>query len=239
MKLMINNNVLIFVLCITTLSICSDRLHAQNMQVNTAQRQQLKALALNTKQQIRETRHKLVRSKTELMLLYRSYILEKDRINQLIEITCSNQMALLTQHLETQSQIRHLLNETQFNSLKDIISKAKLHERQEHLARVSKKKDSISVEQLTQLFGTEKIQMVNLKNIVNEKNETAIRIKIKSKLLIGLYKNYELNISDANTIINEINKLQKKLSLLDLKFQTELRNILSAAQFDSIIQKMP
>ena len=102
-----------------------------NLDISESQKDQLKALASNTRDRTSREREALRQARIELMKTYSTDKLDWRRLRATWEKISSAQLSLLNIHLDNEVAIRNILKEEQFKALRSMMKK-RMRDREVH-----------------------------------------------------------------------------------------------------------
>lgn len=212
--------------------------------ITPTQKEQLKNLAMETKNKTTSKRGDLRRARTELFQIYKNYNLNEQKAKAVIAKISSAQAVLLDIHLQNQIELRRILNEDQFNLFRKRMERFRNHSAGV-ISQLDTNLDKLPDRPMLENAGVSREQLRKSAAILNPKHN---RLRIEEKLrrstmqMMGLYWSYDLDTQAAKKLIQDIHDSQSELADLNHKKQQALRNLLTESQFikvrDQIEKKM-
>ncbi|MCX8052319.1 MAG: hypothetical protein N3B12_00785 [Armatimonadetes bacterium] len=208
--------------------------------VSPAQRDQLKALAAETREKIRRVREELMRARMELFQTYRSYELDERKAKAAIEKIGKSQLTLLNLHLDRQIELRRILDESQFGAFTRRMERFGGQAPGVFGPREDGPMDRLPDRETLQRIGVgeEDIRLILRDTDAAQRKVVVDKLVRDSKRLIELYSRYDLDIDTARKLINSIHESQTDLAALNHKRQQMLRDVLTRQQFERLQEEM-
>lgn len=206
--------------------------------VTPAQKRQLKALAMDTREKTERERETLRHARLDLLHVYMDYNLDEHKAKVALDKINKAQFDLLNAHLDNQIALRGILNADQFAAFTNMV----MRRRGPGVAGLAGPADD-----MLPGVGLNKrtIDSMNLNPDERKKGEALAtqmrrRGKIVEKLrrdtrqMLDLYSNYNLDVPAARKLIDGIHRDQITLSEMNHKKQQLLRSVLDEGQFQQI-----
>jgi len=210
---------------------------AEPVGVTPAQKDQLKALALETREKTMRVRDELRRARQELFQVYRVYELDERKARAAIDRISKSQLALLNLHLDNQLDLRRVLTEAQFTGFCQRMSRrfghgeaGMLHFGDEGPLDRLPDKDLLQAVGATPEQGGRLVRLGGLR----EKGRVIEKLRRDSRQMIDLYSRYDLDTPAARKLIDSIHQGQSDLAAANHKAQQALRSVLTQQQFDRL-----
>lgn len=206
--------------------------------ISDSQRDQLKALASNTRDRTAREREALRTARAAMLKAYSSYKYDWDKIKSARDKIGSAQLSLLDIHLDNEIALRNILKEDQFKSFREMLKK---HLREREVRMIVPREADI-------LVRVPNKQMLDTLNVPSDKQkqlETAgdctkavEELKQASEKLLGMYAGYSLDASTARKQIAVVHQKQVTLLWKQHFRQKSLRKILTEEQFNKVQQEI-
>ena len=203
--------------------------------VTAQQKNQLRKLAMNAGRNIQAQRRVLRQSRRDLFRLYMNYRLDEHRIRTDLDKIHVSQVRLLNIHLESQIALRRILTQNQFSVFIGAVEKR--HQRHPRAVGKGAFAANLFTDRAINSAGLNPAQrkrMLLLARQMNRRRLIVGRLRQSVDQMIGLYSRYKLDIPAAKKLINKIHLLQLRLSEMNHKRQSELRSIVTEAQFQRL-----
>ncbi|MEN6356699.1 MAG: hypothetical protein ABFD83_06390 [Armatimonadota bacterium] len=230
---LINNKIPFLVLTIGVMSFLASAACGAGISQN--QKDQLKDLAVQTRQRTRVERQNLMRARRELFEAYRSYDLNEKKAKAAIEKIDRSQLKLLHIHLDNQTGIRDILTASQFADFRSRVGNKMRGRRPGAIPPLREGNPDKLVDKTIQEMNLSADQTLPLSKLAEQKDNTTKKIRRDSKQMAGMYAAYNLDIAAAKKLINSIHRQQVNLLNLNFKKQQALRKVLTANQFNDLI----
>ena len=208
------------------------------MGISDGQRDQLKALASNTRDRTGRERDAMRRARMELFEIYSKYDIDERKARAARDKVSAAQLSLLNIHLDNEIALRNVFNADQFRSFGDLMKK-RFHNPE--MLVLSAPEDALldrlpDKAMLTDL-GIEKDDQKRLKP--NPQGTKAIRdLGRDTDLLLDLYSSYTLDSAAARKLIDGIHQEQIALLTAQDHRQKDIRDVLSEDQFQKLKQEI-
>lgn len=225
--------IIILILALLMTGACN----AGKNRVSQEQKDQLKALAANTRERTSRERDSLKNARTDLMQAYSEYILDERKTKPARDKISAAQLNLLNIYLDNEISLRGILNSDQFLFFRELM-KRRTREPEVHVLPPSETAmDRLPDKQMLDKLGVP----VSSRRQLRQQPESfkAIRnMRRDSELLLGLYANYDLDSNAARKLIVSIHEKQITLLTLHNQRQQAIREALSQDQFQQLQQEI-
>lgn len=211
---------------------------AAELDISSSQRDQLKALASNTRDRTGREREALRQARSELVKVYSSYKIDWRKLKSTFEKMSSAQVSLLNIHLDNEIAIRDILNEEQFKKLRDIM-RGRLRDRDllvvppPEIDILDRLPDKRMLEALDIPEDKQKLlaNQVGRDKVIQALRESSMR-------LLRLYSDYELDSAAARKLIGAVHQNQAAQLRHQHSRQRHIREILTQDQFQKLQQEI-
>ena len=206
--------------------------------ISESQKDQLKALASNTRDRTGRERDALRRARGELLQAYSNYDLDEHKARAARDKVSAAQLNLLNIHLDNEIALRDILTSDQFQAFRNLM---KRRMRDPQMLVLSPPEDAIldklPDKQMLDLLGIPAEQRKRLEPASG--NIKAIQgLRDSSKQLLDLYAAFDLDSAAARKLIGSIHRRQAYLLMLQHYRQKAIRQILSESQFQTLRQEI-
>jgi Spy/CpxP family protein refolding chaperone len=210
----------------------------RDLDISSSQKDQLKALAANTRDRTGRERDSLRTARTELVQAYSSYTIDWHKLNATWEKISSAQLTLLNIHLDNEIALRNILKAEQFNALRDMM---KRHMRdREMLVIVPPEVDILNRLPDKRMLDALGVPADKQKQLENEPagGKAIQELRESSKQLLDLYSNYTLDSAAARKLIDSVHQKQASLLRQQNHRQRQIRKVLTQDQFQKLQQEV-
>lgn len=215
-----------------------------HMGLSDSQKDQLKALASNTRDRTGRERDALRRARRELFEVYSNYGIDERRAKVAQDKVSAAQLSLLNIHLDNEIALRDIFNADQFQRFKSFLKKRVHHPEMMVLSPPEVAAfDRLQDKDMLNSLGVDKDDQKKLRQ-QNPQSAKAIRkMERDSNQLLELYSKYSLDSDDARQIIDRIHDEQSSLLIAQHRRQQVIRDVLSQYQFqrlrEEVVKRMP
>lgn len=208
--------------------------------ISEDQKNELKELAVQTREKTQSERQHLTRARQELLDIYSKYDLNESKAKSAIGKVQQSQLKLLNIHLEHQTGIRKILSSSQFTGFRERIGN-KMRDRgngQTDRMDTDIYADKSLLDGLN--LSAEKKQKAQSKlgELAKRRANMIGSMHSNFKRMMDLYADYELDASAAKRLIAKTHKLQSELMELSLKRQQAIRSLLTETQFNTFMGRV-
>lgn len=207
------------------------------LDISSSQKDQLKALASNTRDRTSRERDDLRQARADLVKTYCSYTIDWHKLNATWEKISSAQMTLLNIHLDNEIAIRNILKAEQFKALREMM-KRRLRDRDVHFVAPPELEvlDRLPDKAMLDAMGVSEDKQ---KQLAESSNGRAVQeLKESSKQLLDLYSSYSLDSGTARKLIATVHQKQTWLLKQQTHRQVQIRKILTQDQFQKLVQEI-
>jgi len=207
------------------------------------QRQQLKTIAMQTRDTTRQKRDALRHARAELFKVYGDYNLDAHKAKVAIENIGKVQLDLLNLHLDNQIAIRNILNEDQFGQFVEMM-RSNIHRGPGFHAFCMQEEspaDMAPSKQLLDDIGVSQDQIRRIKGQLGSGQKKKVvldKLRHDSAQLLDTYSKYNLDKAAAKKLIDNVHNYQVELSAVNFKRQQVIRSVLTQDQFQKLQQKL-
>ena len=205
------------------------------------QKDQLKALATDTRAKTRHERENLRHARKDLWQAYSSFNLDEHKVKSTQTRIAASQLNLLNLHLENEIALRGVLTQDQFQSFRRNMAK-RMRGREKLTAPPQ-------VAAIDKLLNKDVLNSIGLnkdqaRRIMQKMKPTPEKIKVfeslrrNSKQLLDLYSTYTLDPVSAKKLISSIHENQTTLVHFQNSRQKFLRTMLTQDQFEKLTQEI-
>lgn len=208
-----------------------------SLDISSSQKDQLKALASNTRDRTARERDSLRQARAELVRIYSSYKIDWGKLKTTWTKTSSAQVSLLNIHLDNEIAIREILKPEQFKKLREMM-KRRVRDRDVFVVAPPEIEilDRLPDKAMLESLGVPDEKQKQLDGLGTGK--TIQELKESSKELLKLYSNYSLDSADARKLINVVHQKQATLLKQQNQRQRLIRQILTPEQFQKLQQEI-
>lgn len=209
-----------------------------DLDISSSQKDQLKALAANTRDRTGRERDSLRQARMELMKAYSSYAIDWHRLNGTWARISSAQLSLLNIHLNNEIALRNILKAEQFKVLRDMM-KRRMRDRDMLVIAPPEVEilDRLPDKRMLDALGVPDEKQKQLEN--EPAGGRAIQeLRESSKDLLDLYSNYALESSAARKLIDNLHRKQVSLLRQQNYRQRQIRKVLTQDQFQKLQQEI-
>lgn len=202
--------------------------------ISDSQKNQLKALASNTRDRTGRERDAMRRARRDLFDVYSNYSIDERRAKVARNKVSAAQLCLLNIHLDNEIALRSILNADQFQKFKDMMKKRLHHPEMLILSPPEDAAfDRLPSRNMLTAMGVGKDDQKKLR--LSPKSLKAIRnLGRDSNQLLDLYSKYTLDADAARKIIDRIHDEQTSLLTAQHRRQQVMRDVLSQYQFQML-----
>ena len=229
----------IWVLAIAmAVGLCAGCLADAKLDISESQKDQLKALAANTRDRTGRERDALRRARAELLKAYSTYDIDEHKVKAACDKVSAEQLSLLSIHLDNEIALRGIFTSDQFQAFRNMM-KTRMRDPQMHLLAPPEEAvlDRLPDKQMLDSLGISADQRKRLD--ATSRNGSAIEgLKNASKQLLDLYSAYDLDSAAARKLIDSIHRKQGYLLMLQRHRQKDIRHVLSEDQFKTLQQEI-
>lgn len=206
--------------------------------ISTSQKDQLKALAANTRDRTGRERDSLRQARTELVKAYSAYTIDWHKLNSTWEKISSAQLTLLNIHLDNEIALRNILKEEQFSALREIMKRRmREHEMLVVAPPEADLLDRLPDKKMLDDMGVPADKQKQLENVPG-KDKAIQDLRDSSKQLLDMYSNYTLDSTAARKLIKTVHQNQEWLLKQQNRRQRQIRKVLTQDQFDKLVQEI-
>ena len=209
-----------------------------DLNISSSQKDQLKALASNTRDRTGREREALRTARRDMLQTYSTYKFDWHKAKDARERISSAQLSLLDVHLDNEIALRNILKEDQFKSLRDMLKK---RVRDRHvLMIVPREADILNRIPDKQMLDDLKIPADKQKQLAttDDYDKAVDELRQASESLLGLYANYTLDSAAARKLIDTVHKKQVALLWQQQNRQRLIRRILTQDQFQKVAEEI-
>jgi Spy/CpxP family protein refolding chaperone len=204
--------------------------------VSQGQKDQLKALAANTRDRTGRERDAMRRARMDLLQVYSSYTIDEHKARIASDRVSAAQLNLLNIHLDNEIALRNVLNADQFQRFRDMM---KRRMREPQMLVLAPPEEDI----LDRLPGKAMLDSLGVspdqQKLLKPSNPGLIQtLRTQSKQVLDLYANYSLDSAAARKLIDSIHEKQTALLALQHHRQLTIRQVLSPDQFQRLQQEI-
>lgn len=214
----------------------SNSLAQDRVGVSPAQKEQLKALAIETRRKTEAQRNELVRARTDLLQVYRSYQLDERKARSAMERLGRAQLGLLQVNLDNQIQIRKILDAEQFRSFRQVVGRKLgagmiFGRSPEEVAA-----DRMFDRQLFESAGIGRGQVRRLwaGRVWDQRVRAAAKLRRDTKQLLDICSSYDLDEQAAKRLMASIHSSQTDLAEASHRQQQLIRSVLTPDEFQRL-----
>lgn len=229
----------IWVALIAILSgLCAECVAEAKLDISDSQRDQLKALASNTRDRIGREREALRRARMELLKAYSTYDIDEGKVKAACARIDAAQLSLLNIHLDNEIALRDILTEDQFKAFREMMRRRMRDPQMLVMAPPEEAVlDRLPDKQMLDSLGIPAEKRKRLDPTF--KNTKAIEgLRTASKQLLDMYSNYDLDSTAARKLIDRIHRTQSYLLMLQRLRQREIRRVLTEDQFKTLQEEI-
>lgn len=206
--------------------------------ISDGQKDQLKAIAANTRGRTGRERDALRRARMELLQAYSSYDINERKARIASERVSAAQLNLLNIHLDNEVALHNVFNADQFQEFRNLM---KRRMRDPEMLVLSPPEDAVldrlPDRRMLNALGIDEEDQKRLKP--NPQGLKAIRdLSRDTNQLLDLYSDYTLDSAAARKLIDTIH--QEQISLLAAQHQRQkaIRQVLSEDQFQKLREEI-
>lgn len=220
------------------LGLASFGLADSRMGISDGQKDQLKALASNTRDRTGRERDELRRARMELFEVYFKYDIDEHKAKIARDRVSAAQLSLLNIHLDNEIALRNVFNADQFQSFRNIMKK-RVHNPE--MLVLSPPEDAVldrlPDKKMLAALGIGKDDQKRLKP--KPQSVKAIQdVGRDSNQLLDLYSSYTLDSTAARKLIDSIHQEQAAMLMAQHRRQKDIREVLTADQFETLRQEI-
>ena len=204
--------------------------------ISDGQKDQLKALAANTRDRTGRERDAMRRARMDLLGVYSSYSIDEHKARVARDRISAAQLNLLNIHLDNEIALRNILNADQFQAFRNVM---KRRMREPQMLVLAPPEEDV----LDRLPGKAMLDSLGVspdrQKLLKPSDPRSIQdLRIESKQMLDLYANYSLDAAAARKLTDGIH--QKQIALLTLQHnrQQAIRQVLSEEQFQRLQQEI-
>lgn len=203
--------------------------------LRAGQKDQLKALAAETRERMDRARDELRRAHMDLAVVFGSYQLDLRKAKAAQERLSKAQFDLLKAHLDNQLQIRRVMNADQFEQFTSMMRQRMQGGPPGKFRHMDESgPDFFPDGKLLRSLNLDDDQIRRLKSVMGPDRRKSIeKLESDTRQLIQMYERYDLDATAARKLIDSVHSTQISLAALHLKSQQTLRSVLTQAQFES------
>lgn len=204
--------------------------------ISDGQKDQLKALAANTRDRTGRERDAMRRARVDLLQVYSSYNIDERKAKVARDRIGAAQSNLLNIHLDNEIALRNILNADQFQAFRNIM---KRHMREPQMLVLAPPEEDI----LDRLPGKAMLDSLGVspdrQKLLKPSDPKSIQdLRNESKQMLDLYANYSLDSAAARKLTESIHQKQIALLALQHNRQQAIRQVLSEDQFQRLQQEI-
>jgi len=206
--------------------------------ISESQKDQLKALAANTRDRTGRERDALRRARMDLLKAYSTYDIDDHRVKSASDKVSAAQLSLLNVHLDNEVALRGILTDDQFKAFRHMM-KMRMRDPQVHLLAPPEEAllERLPDGKMLDSLGISAEQRKRLDT--TWRNANVIEgLKTSTKQLLDLYSTYDLDSAAARKLIDSIHRKQVYLLDLQSQRQKEIRHVLTEDQFKTLQQEI-
>ena len=208
------------------------------LDISESQRDQLKALASNTRDRTGREREALRRARMELLKAYSTYDIDEGKVKTACDKIAAAQLSLLNIHLDNEIALRDILTADQFKAFREMMRR---HMRDPQMLVLAPPEEAV-LDRLPdkQMLDSLGIPAGKRKRLdATFKNTKAIEgLRASTKQLLDMYSNYDLDSAAARKLIDRIHRTQSYLLMLQRFRQREIRRALTEDQFKKLQEEI-
>lgn len=211
--------------------------------LSDSQKEQLKALASNTRDRTGRERDALGRARKDLFEVYSQYDIDEHKAKAARDKVSAAQLCLLNVHLDNEIALRDIFNADQFERFRSIMKRRVHHPEMLVLSPPEEAAfDRFPDKDTLTKLGVSADDQKKLKP--NPQRIKAIRdLQRDSNALLDLYSKYTLDSDAAHKLINAIHREQTLLLMAQHRKQQAIRDVLKEDQFqklrEEVLKRMP
>jgi len=207
-----------------------------DLDISPSQKDQLKALAANTRDRTGRERDSLRQARTDLLKAYSTYSIDWHKLGAIWAKISSAQLSLLNIHLDNEIALRNILKEEQFKALREMMKK-RTRDREVRVIAPPEMDilNRLPDKQMLDSLDVPAEKQKQLEDLPNG-DKTIQALKDSSKRLLDLYSNYDLQSADARKLISAVHQKQVWLLKQQNSRQRQIRRILTQDQFQKLQQ---
>lgn len=204
--------------------------------ISDSSKNQLKALAADTRTRTMKERETMRRARYDLMQVYSNYTIDERKAKSAQARISAAQLNLLNIHLDNEIALRSALNAEQFQQFRKMLSR---HAGDGRMLVVAPPEEDI----LDKLPDKPMLDALG----VSAQNQRALRpsnpklisdLRDLSKQAVSLYGNYSLNEANCRKLISSIHGKQSELISLQHRRQHTIRQALNEDQFQKLQREL-
>jgi len=215
---------------------------APAIDITPHQKEQLKALATDTRSKMEHERDNLRHARMELTQVYSNYNIDEHKVKALQERISTSQLNLLNAHLDNEIAIRSILSQDQFDTLRHMINPRGRNRRMLVQPPVEEAAfDHFPNKEIFDSIGLTPDQEKRIAKVlkINQNRAKVIeKLRRNSKQMLDLYSNYNLDTAAAKKLIDSIHQDQIAMLNAQRNRQVALRSVLSQDQFQKLHQEI-
>lgn len=200
--------------------------------VSEGQKDQLKALASNTRDRTGRERDAMRRARMELLRVYSTYNIDDHKAKVARDRVSAAQLNLLNIHLDNEIALRNVLNADQFQQFRNMM---KRRMREPQMLVLAPPEEDI----LDRLPGKAMLDSLGVsqdqQKLLKPSNPKLIQdLRDQSKQMLDLYASFSLDSAAARKLIHSIHHKQMDLLAIQHRRQQTIRQVLSQDQFQRL-----
>lgn len=206
--------------------------------ISETQRDQLKALASNTRDRVGREREALRRARMELLKAYSTYALDENKVKAACDKIGAAQLSLLNIHLDNEIALRDILTEDQFKAFREMMRR---HMRDPQMLLLVPPEEAV----LDRLPDKKMLDSLGIPAAKRKRLDTTFKntkaiegLRTSAKQLLDMYSNYDLDSTAARKLIDRIHRTQSYLLMLQRFRQQEIRRVLTEDQFKKLKEEI-
>jgi len=206
--------------------------------ISQGQKDQLKALAANTRDRTGRERDAMRRARMDLLLVYSSFNIDEHKAKAARESVSAAQMSLLNIHLDNEIALRNVLNSDQFQAFRDLMKRRMRNPEMLVLAPPEEDVlDRLPNKAMLDSLGVSADAQKQL--LPSPEGFKAIQgLRRSSAQMLDLCSAYTLDSTAARKLIDNIHQDQMSLLAAQHHRQHTIRQILSEDQFGRLQQEI-
>ncbi len=217
--------------------LCAGCLADDKPNVSESQKDQLKALAANTRDRTGRERETLRQARTDLLKAYSTYDIDDHKAKAAGDKVSAAQLSLLNIHLDNEIALRDIFTEGQFKAFREMM-KRRMRDPQ-MLVRVPPEVAVLEALPDKKMLDSLGIPDEKRKRLDIAQNSRAIEgLKTATKQLLDMSSSYSLDSAAARKLIENIHRKQTYLLMLQSKRQHEIRHVLTEDQFKKLQEEI-
>jgi Spy/CpxP family protein refolding chaperone len=207
------------------------------LDISESQKDQLKALASNTRDRTGRERETLRQARTDLLKAYSTYDIDDHKVKAACDKIGAAQLSLLNVHLDNEIALRGIFTEDQFKAFREMMKKRM---RDPQMLVLAPPEEAV-LERLPdkQMLDSLGVPPEKRKRLDITKNSMAINgLRDTTKQLLDMYSTYSLDSAAARKLIESMHHKQTYLLMLQSHRQQEIRHVLTVDQFKKLQEEI-